>query len=386
MTENRSLAPLEPRDEEARRLDLAAGTAYGLFIGLLLGLFCWGIDGWLLASRGAAMPWVKVIVGVPLAIIICGLAGRLAAQFSSMAVSIVVWIAALALVGAIAGRLPFQGGTLAVWLTQPSLRGLDVFPYGHSSTVRTTLVILLEAVVGVVAGLLQTFAQGWAWDRATPGGRISVRSFAAILLPCIPLAVFGAWVVEGMVHEPLRIPQKQVGDLVALTLSGDIREMEARGLDLDAVKPFQDKLSEGFVTHLAQYDLQSFYGAYVDVLFDNDFALRCATVGQIVVFCDDFASKLQTWTDQLILAGLDGRLRWEEERWPTLSVDDAVVRWLDAHRAELGGAYEVSRTCQGGGWIFSSAGFDNGFEMTCRFRGQSPIHVDLCLEGGPTSS
>ena len=386
MTENRSYGPLESHDDEARRLELAAGTTYGLIIGLLLALFCWGIDGWLLASAGAELAWVKLIVGVPLALVIGGLAGRLAAHFSSMAVSIVVWIAALALVGAVAGRLPFQGGTAAVWLTQPSLRGLDVFPYGHSSTVRTTLVMLLEGVLGVVVGIVQTFALGWAWDRATPSGRLSVRSVLVILLISIPLAVCGGWIVEGMVHQPLRIPQKQVGDLITLTVRGDIREMDARGLDLDAIKPFRDRLSDQFVTHLAQYDMQSFYGAYVDVLFDNDFALRCATVGQTVVFCEDFAVKLASWTDDLILAGLDGRLRWEEERWPTLSVEDTVVAWLDAHRDDLGGTYEVSRTGQGGGWIFSSARFDNGFEMTCRFRGQSPIHVDLCQEGATTSS
>jgi hypothetical protein len=105
-----------------------------------------------------------------------------------MAVSIVVWIAALALLGAIAGRLPFQGGTLAVWLTQPSLRGLDVFPYGHSSTVRTTLVIVLQGVLGVVVGLVQHFAEGWAWERARQGGRMSFGSFMIVFLVCIPLA------------------------------------------------------------------------------------------------------------------------------------------------------------------------------------------------------
>jgi hypothetical protein len=149
-------------------------------------------------------------------------------------------------------------------------------------------------------------------------------------------------------------------------------------LDPDALRAVEGQLSEGFVTHLAQYDLQSFYGAYVDVVFDDGAAARCATVGNAVVFCDDFATKLNTWTGQLVLAGQDGRLRWEEERWPTLAVDDAVVGWLEAHRSDLDGRYQVSRTGQGGGWIFSTASFDNGFEMTCRFRGQSPIRVDLC--------
>jgi len=379
MTNHRFPGPIQFHKQETRKLFVSAGTAYGLIFGLSFALLTWGYDGLLLASSAADLAWAKLFLGLPLAIAIGALTGRLAALSSSTAVFVTLWAMAGALLGIVAGHIPFDGGNLAAWLADRRLWGLGVFPYGHSAAVRTTLIVITGAGLGTAVGFVESLAVQWAWDRATPDDRMSGSSWA-VLFVCIPLVLSLAAVVDGLVNHPVRIPQQKVGELIELAVAGAVEKAEARGLDYDAVKPFREMFSERYVVHLVEYDLEALYSAYADVTFDNGFVLRCATVGNTVVYCDDFSRKFAAWMDDLVHAGLYGEYRWLSARWQSLAVDDTVVAWLDAHSDQLSEAYEVNRTGQRGGWVFMSARFDTGFEMTCRFHGIGPVRVDQCVE------
>ena len=380
MTANHSSVPARSREQETRKLFLTAGTAYGLIFGLSFSLFTWGFDALSLASSGADLAGAKLILGLPLAMVICGLAGRLAASSSSMAVFIALGAVVGALLGVIAGHMPYDGSNLAAWLADRRLWGLVVFPYGHAAAVRTTLVAIVMAGLGAVVGFVEYLAVEWAWDRATPEGRMSVLSWI-LLLACIPPVLLMTGTVEEMINQPIRTPQQRVGELIGLALEGAVEEAQARGLTYRAVEPFLASFSEQYVVHLVDYDQDTLYSAYVDVAFDNGFVLRCATVGKTVVHCDDFSRKFADWMDDLVHAGLHDERRWLDARVRYLAVDDAVVAWLADHRDQLSAGYELTWAGQQGGCVFMSARFDSGFEMTCRFLGAAPVRVDQCVEG-----
>jgi len=386
MTDDRFPGPIPSREQGTRRLFLSAGTAYGLIFGLSFALLTWGYDALLLASNAADLAWTKLLLGLPLVIAIGGLAGRLAALSSSTAISIVVWMVANALLGMIAGHIPFDGGNLAAWFADRRLWGAAVFPYGHSAEVRTTLVVLMNTVLGAAVGFVESLAVEWAWDRATPDDKMSGRSWA-VLLVCIPMALLPAAIVDGFINRPLRIPQQAVGELVKLTVTGAIEEAEVREIGYSAIKPFREALSKQYVSHFVAFgsDTGTWYSAYVDVAFDNSFVLRCATSGRNVIYCDDFSQKFAAWMDDLVRAGLYDERPWLDARMQRLAVDDTVVAWLGAHSDQLSETYEVSRAGQRGGWVFMSARFDTGFEMMCRFRGATPVLVDQCVEASPPS-
>ena len=363
--------------KSTRKFFLRTGTLYGLFLGLGFALFTWGYDALRLASSSANLPWAKLLWGLPLAVISGGLVGRLAAHSASAGISAALWAAAGALWGVLAGHIPFDGGNLAAWLTDRRLWGAVIFPYCHSAEVRTVLVVIISAFLGLIVGFVQSQAQEWVWDRATPEGRISPESWVVLCL-CISLALPLAGTVEGLLNRPLRRPQQQVAELIELSLAGAQDAAEAQGVAYRAAAPFRADFSEQYVTHLVKYDPETLYSAYVDVAFDNGFVLRCATVGKRVVYCDDFSKKFAGWMDDLIHAGLTGEYRWLDAPVRRLLVDDAVTAWLTEHHGQLEGSYEVSRTGQQGGWVLMAARFDSGFEMQCRFRGAAPIRVDQC--------
>jgi len=366
-------------ETEARRLFVAAGTAYGVVFGLTFALITWGYDALQLVAADANLAWSKLAVGVPLCLAICVLVGNLAGTFPQTAVSVALWTVAGTLLGLIAGHIPFEGRNLIVWLVDPRLWGLVVFPYGSSAAVRTTLILMVGAGVGAASGLLERLALEWAWDRATPGGRMSMQSWATLLV-CLPLTLLLTGATDEMINQPLRAPQRSVERLISLTLAGKSEQAEARGLNVGAVKTFRESFSGDFDTYLVSYDLSPPQIAYVDAVFDNGFALRCRTVGNVVAFCDDVSPRLEGWMDDLIFAGIHGERRWMDRPNPAIIVEDQVVRWLQDHPTQLSQTYELSRAGQQGRFVFMSARFDTGFEIVCRFRGTQPVAVDQCTE------
>ncbi len=378
----------EPRERETRKLLISAGTVYGILFGLGFALFTWGYDGALLASNAADAAWTKLALGLPLTIIIGGLAGRIAASIPLTSVSVLLWAAVGWLFGVIAGHIPFDGGNLAAWLSDRRLWGAPILAYGHAAAVRTTLVVLINIAIGAAVGAVEGTAIQWAWDWATPEGKIS-RGSLVVLLVSLPMALFMAMPADGFIDKPLRAPQQRVGHVIHLAVTGaPVPEIWASSYR--SIEPFRESLSAQYVTYFVGFSSYSetWYSAYVDAVFDNGLTLRCVTVGKQVVYCQDLSQKLAGWMDDLVRAGLYDERPWLDEQTQHLAVDDIVLAWLADHQAQLGETYQLSRAGQRGGWLFMSARFDSGFEMVCRFRGTSPVTVDQCIEehGGADSS
>jgi hypothetical protein len=374
-------------EAEARKLFRSAGAAYGLTFGLSFALIIWGRDGALLALAKANMAWGKLLLGLPLAVIIASLAGWLASLFSSTAVYIVLWTVAGALLGWLTGRLPFDSGNIAAWLADQRLWGLPVLPYGESAQVRTQLLLFIGGGIGIAVGFLESLAVQWAWDRATPRGRMSLQSWI-VLLACIPLVIPMATLAEDLVYQRMRIPQQRVSESVALALSGAGEEaFKQRNLNYFAIDTFYENLSQNYLIHQVGYrDIGGYTSTQVDAVFEDGFALRCETteVGMFlspehrVLICADISKKYAGWMDDLIHASLTDERRWLDDPMRTLSVEEDVISWLRSHTDQIGSSYQVIETGQQGGWVFMLARFDTGFEIVCRFHGTSSVQLDQC--------
>jgi hypothetical protein len=383
MISNHFTVPIESRKEKTDKLFRFIRIAYGVIFGLAFALFTWGRDGLILSSNAADAPWAKLLLGLPIALAIGLLAGWLTAVSSTIIVSIVVWTVAAALLTLIAGHMPFEGGNLAAWLADRRFWGEAIIPFDHAAGVRTTVLFVVNTMVGAAVGFVEERAVEWTWDRTTADDRMNWRSWGVLLLTCIFMALIPTISIDGYINQPLRDPLQVVNELVTLTVAGTAQELvEARGTGYRTIEPFRDLLSRQYVSHFVAFDsnTENWYSAYVDVAFDDGFVLRCATSGRNVLYCDDFGEKFTGWMGDLVHAGLYDERLWLDERMRRLTVDDAVVNWLAARREQLGENFQVSRDGQQGGWILMSARFDNGFEILCRFQGATPIRVDQCVE------
>ncbi len=380
MQADRSFPRLHELPVLTRKLFLSAGTAYGVVFALSYSVALWGHHASLLASSHADLAWTVPVLGFPLALIVCILAGRLSAYFSVTVLYVAVWCLTGGLLGGLAGWLPFGGRDLAVWLLDGSFWGLTVYPSGSSVATRSTLLIVMGAVVGAMAGLLERILVELAVDWADSERSLTVGSIL-LLLPILPLTLALAGAAHELLYSPLRSAQLNVHEVVSLVLQDAKAEADARGVNYAVVNFYRDSLTEGYVLHTAENNLAPPTTAVVDVEFDNGFLLRCSVMGSSVTFCDDLLPVLAGWMTDL--AGARG-----EEVPPEfgssgyqLDVDQNVGLWLAGQPSVQLRDLEAEHVAQRGGWIYMTARSGGDFEMTCRFHGARPMTVDQCQDG-----
>ena len=153
-------------DAQLRRNRLIAGTGYGFVVGLAFSLLVWGIDAYVLADNHAVYAWSKLLVGAPLAIVLCTLVGWLGALGNQTWVMVLLWGSVGWMLTVLAGHVPFEGMNIALWFHDPRVWGEQIFAYDYAAGVRTTIVLYLNAFVMLLAGLFENTAINMAWDNA----------------------------------------------------------------------------------------------------------------------------------------------------------------------------------------------------------------------------
>ncbi len=374
----------EEQDPQIRRLLLMAGTVYGIIFGLSFAFFTWGIDAYLLGAKQAATPWVKLALGLPLSVVLAGIAGWLAALTPSLLFVVIIWGGVGGLLTMIAGHIPFEGSNLVIWLMDPRFANQSLFAFGEAAATRTTLMVFISVIVGLVVGYIETLAIQWAWDRATPQGRLSLPSLLALMVAA-PIAILPALNINYFMNQPLRTPQLVLGDVLGRIVAGEDLENAASGelvSSYRSFRPYLDQLSTEYETHLVTFgsDTGTWYSAYIDIVFKDGKALRCVSTGKSVVYCDDFSKRLAEWMQYLVRAGLYGERPWLDSTSRRLVVDEGVVAWLADRQGQLSENYALYRAGQQSGFVLVIARFDTGFEMVCRIKDAQPAVVDLCAE------
>jgi hypothetical protein len=373
------LANSPPHQKITRAVLLRAGAGYGLLFGLGFALFVWGYDALALSQSSADMAWAKLLMGLPCLLIIGGIAGILGAWSSSALLTTFVWAVAMGGIGWIAGHIPFAGMSWLAGVINPRFAGLAPWPYTEGNELRTLLVVIAYVVYGFGVGYVETLAIEWAWDRATPEGRLKMGAWSVLLVAWL-VALPPTFVLDYLVMSPVRTPQVRVANLVETYLEGGEEAVSATGQNINEAQRHGARFTPRYAIYFSGFDPTSktFYTGYSDVVFDTGFALRCTVMGDQVTFCDDLSQKLNLYIGQMVQAGKTGERLWLANPMKTFSVTEDVVTRLQTHREGLSDAYRLTITAQKGPWMFVTAQFDAGTTMTCRFHGNVVVTVDQC--------
>ena len=373
------LLAIEADEKAIRRLHLIAGTGYGVIFAILFAFFTWGMDGWHLYVSHADMAWVKLGLGFPIAVLVFALVGFLSALSSSSIIAIVLWAITLFFMSIVSGHLPFDGISLYTWMVDNRLWGEAILPFGYSAEVRTTLAVIVNIFIGGAAGFIETVAVNWAWDRSKNGKRMSLASWF-VLLVSLPLALLAAVIVNGLIYQPLRLPQEVVHQTIQAGLVGNVGEAKVMESSYRSIKPFVNNLSNSYETYFVGFSTETgtWFSAYVDVRFDNGFVMRCVTLGEKLAYCGDFSENMSEWLNEVIVGAREKTQPWQEKKMRTLAVPPNTKSWLDEHSGMMDLNYHWVWNEQYSGWFFVTVDFLNNYWMECRFHGTVPIVLDRC--------
>jgi hypothetical protein len=202
-----------------------------------------------------------------------------------------------------------------------------------------------------------------------------------VLFASLPLAFLAASTIDGFIYQPLRLPQHVVHRTIQSALTGEVGNSEIMQSSYRSIKPFLDYLSDDYTSYFVKFSTETgtWFSAYVDVRFDNDFVVRCVTLGDKLAYCADFSKKVDKWIGQLVDAGLNKTRLWEEEKMQSLVVPSDVEEWLHQNHPQMNSTYDWEFTEQYSSVFFVIVEFSDGSKMGCRFRGATPAVVDRCI-------
>ena len=356
----------------------SAGSRYGLILGVSLVLAGWGWDAWELSNASVELPWVKLLAAsitlIPLAVAAGWLAGR---AYPSFLIGLLVWIGWGIVGGFIAGHLPFEVlSTFAGWL-DPTVRGLNIFPFTSEAQFFTGATMFIGALAAFPIEFIQSLSTEWSWDRSTTDNRLTLGAWA-MLFVALPLGV-GLGMLDNAATNSLSAPMLLTNQVVqvAQTTSPNIDTSKMptdEMLVYMAGLRWRDKISGRFTEHLADYDPNTFQQSAVDLVFDNGTMLRCnvAQYSRYVTGCYDLAANYRAVLTDFVRSGT------AQCSDCTVEIQPQPAAWQSQHGRDFGDISRVTVVHHFDGVVIARAENAAGKSVECRFVGANPVRLEEC--------
>ncbi|HEX7974166.1 MAG TPA: hypothetical protein VF498_07145, partial [Anaerolineales bacterium] len=278
---------IHPREDLAVQLAIASekrlnGLRYGILAGFAFVLAAWGVDFAGLARAEAFFPWLKLLLGAVAALLVCGLAGWLAARLDKAILSVPIWMITGAFLAWYASRLPFDGiyTTLLGWL-DPQLKGIVHYPLSSVTSARLGLLLFIMIALSAFVGLVELPMIDSATQASAP-----VARWLPLCL-CVPLALAAGFSADEMFNRPFREPILSMDKLIRFAIQNRGQEVNsdlARSMHLATLDPVQDLLDKPRRLIVVDYD-DVFTDVYVMIDFGGSWA-RCEVFTGAPLLCE----------------------------------------------------------------------------------------------------
>lgn len=345
-----------------------AGALYGVIVALGFTLFFWLPDALVLREAHYEGWWIKLVLGLLLAIPLTAAIGWLAASVRWSGLGLLVWVAGGSLLAWIGGHVQFDGVSWLARLTDiyPSERMM--YPFTESAAAYTGISMAVGIGAGLVIGVIGLVAVERAWDASTSTYGFSLKSIVMLGL-CLPVLLVLGLLADFQINSSTRGAIADVQQVIETVRDPNADLVRAK---LGPMARYRDRMSPNYILHWNTIN-DELTRLAVDVQFDTGLVLRCPVMLGNAYLCTDLGAKLGEWMTQLIA----------ENGACTncgLEIAEPVRQWLNTTVPTLGDLESVALLKHHGGWVYWRATFNSGRQIDCRFSGDQPITLDLCVE------
>lgn len=134
---------------------LIFGTLFGMAGGLSYAALAWGLNAVMLSRSHFPHAWVVVLAGLPLALLVGGVAGYLAMRLDKAIVGGLIWMASGLLLAVAGTWLPLWLFPQALPRLEPVLAGWIKFGWLDGYTAMTYLCMFVSGVIFTLVGVLE---------------------------------------------------------------------------------------------------------------------------------------------------------------------------------------------------------------------------------------
>jgi hypothetical protein len=258
---------------------------YTLFLGIIAGLAfslaLWGYEAILLIQAHVAYPWIPILVGTTLCVLICTSAALLTWLVNRTILGIIFWVLAARLLSELAINLPLKITPALMMFLEPGLHSrLPAYPLnGTFQTWAGFGTVWLGIFLGIL-GLLQLTLVDSSVPATTAAGRLGAYFIF------IPVMLLASILSSNMINEQLRAPLIGTNNVIQFAVTHENEKVDpavAREMHLAVFDTIPGLINRPRRLFLGQYDD---YFQQVDVLIDfhGEWA-DCTTVSTTPVNC-----------------------------------------------------------------------------------------------------
>jgi hypothetical protein len=361
--------PLIENENNHQHFIRTAGAVYGAVAAIVFALAVWGQEVAALRDASSALGWQHLAFGLILFLPVGVLAGWLSASARWSAFTLGWWIIGVALMAWLAGRLPYEGLSFIARFGDPYPPPYPMYPISIPAAGFAGFSAVVGAFAGLFVGLLSLTALDRAWDYSTKRHRLGVRSVLALFL-CAPPLIIAGLMADFQINSSLRTAFVEIDHVITIASDPATDLTQAR---LPYMQSFRDQLSPNYTLRWAQSSAEQ-TTFVIDARFDTGLLIRCTFGFSNVLGCSNLGQSTHDWMSQLMTVG----------HTTCVGCDVQVARetrsWLAATLPSMGQLRDVKLLTHLGGWLYQRATFDDGRMIDCRFGGNRPITVDLCIE------
>jgi hypothetical protein len=254
--------------------------------GLIFSLALWGYEAILFIQAHLAYPWLPMLVGTILCVLVCTLAAFLTWLLNRALLGAIFWILASRLIAELAIRLPLEIVPGLMKFFEPGLQSrLPVYPI--TDTFRTWAgfgTVWLAIFLGIL-GLLQLTLVESSVPATTSAGRLMAYFIF------IPVMLLASVMSSNMINEQLRAPLIATDRLIQFAIDHQNTSVDpviARQMHLSSVDTIKNSINRPRRLFMGQYD--EFF-SQVNVLIDfKGEWVECSTISAQPVFCKSISN------------------------------------------------------------------------------------------------
>ncbi len=269
-----------------KNLTLRYTLLLGVISGLSFSLALWGYEAILFIQAHVAYPWILILVGALLCILVCTFAALLTRLGNKALLGVVLWVVAARLLAELAITVPLKIAPSLMIFFEPGLRSrLPAYPINDTFQTWTGFGTVWLAIFLGILGLLQLTLVESSVPATTAAGRLMAYFIF------VPVMILASVMSSNMISEQLRAPLIATNNGIQFYIDHQNVKVDpvlSRQMHMSSFDPISGLINRPRRLFLGQYD--DYFGQ-VDVLVDfHGGWVACTTVYEQPVGCNPLSN------------------------------------------------------------------------------------------------
>lgn len=144
---------LDRKRNELNQTRMRMNIIIGVLGGIAYAVFAWGVDGYLLQMNNGSVPWLKLVIGTPIVILLIIAAVIISTKTSNLVFRSLIWMSTATILCLFVSLLSFQGSEFSIKFLFPNIADQINYILPESIRGRLFVILVMSIILFFIGGL-----------------------------------------------------------------------------------------------------------------------------------------------------------------------------------------------------------------------------------------